>query len=337
MATNPVLTLARRGWLPGMLDLGRLGGPYYRVAFRGAGLRSGILQRLAARPATAREVASALGHDPTMLEGLEAWLDAGVTLGELAKRGDRYAIRRRALKRLLRPKNDPVAAFTEEMATLHHRLLVETPDRLRTGARYPVAYADAATIARSSRVGEPWITAALERFLPTDRPIRLLEVGCGTGIHLRTSASLNPQLTATGIELQEAATELARRNLAAWGLADRVALRTADVRDLTPEASYDLVTLHQNVYYFTDAQQVALFRHLAGFLAPGGTLLITSIVRDSGISSATLDLWGAMSEGTSRLPVPTELVARLREAGFSDARAERIGPEGLYGAFLAAR
>lgn len=62
------------------------------------------------------------------------------------------------------------------------------------------------------------------------------------------------------------------------------------------------LTMHQNIYYFREQEQTALFEHLSGFLAPGGTLLVTTAVRTGQLSSATLDLWGAMSEGTSRLP-----------------------------------
>lgn len=87
--------------------------------------------------------------------------------------------------------------------------------------------------------------------------------------------------------------------------------------------------MHQNIYYFREQEQTALFEHLSGFLAPGGTLLVTTAVRTGQLSSATLDLWGAMSEGTSRLPVPEELVARMHQAGLHDARAclpSRAGP-----------
>ncbi len=51
--------------------------------------------------------------------------------------------------------------------------------------------------------------------LPLDRPIRLLEVGCGSGAHIRTAAHLNPRLTAVGLELQEPAADRRARTGAA--------------------------------------------------------------------------------------------------------------------------
>lgn len=334
MPRNPLITMAQRGWLAPMLELGRLGAPYYRVTFRGAGLRSGILYEVHQQPATASALAARLGISETMVDGLAAWLDAGVTFGELSKKDGIYSIRRRSLKRLLKPSNDPVAAFTEEMATLQHSLLLDVPQALREGRWLPVADADPETIARSSKVGEPWVRAALEDYVPRDRQARLLDIGCGSGIHIRTSCSLNSRLTAVGVELHEPAAELARQSISEWGLDDRVEIISGDVRDLEPQSTFDLVTLHQNIYYFRDVEQVALLEHVRTFLNPGGTLLITSIIRDSGISSATLDLWGAVSEGTSRLPIPEELVSRMQKAGFADARYQKLGSEKLYGAFI---
>lgn len=338
MPTNPLFTLARRGWLRPMIELGWLGRSAYRVAFRGAGLESGLLRELDHQPSSVAGLMSRLDFQPDMADGLASWLDAGVACGELSRDGEgRYVIRRQSLKKLLRPANDPVAAFTIEMATLHHRLLLETPRRLASGERFAVSEADPAVIARSSRLSEPWITSALERCAPQSEPVRLLEVGCGSGTHIRTAAQMNRQLTAVGLELQEPAAEIARRNIATWGLDERVEIAVGDIRDRTPDASADLVTLHQNIYYFREQDQVELFQHLAGFLAPGGTLLVMTAVRTGTLASATLDLWGAMSEGCSRLPVPDELVARMHEAGLRDARAAKLGSDGLYYAFVATR
>ena len=55
---------------------------------------------------------------------------------------------------------------------------------------------------------------------------------------------------------------LARQNVAAWGVADRVTIETGDVRARRAEPSYDLVTLHNNVYYFPVDERVALLQGL---------------------------------------------------------------------------
>lgn len=333
---DPMLALLRRGWSLPLLEAARHSKAASTVAFRGAGLRSGVLPLLGRRPATPEQIADAVGipGDARSLDGLRAWLDLGVSVGELEERQGRYGIASRGLRRLLRPGNDPVAAYYEEMAFLYQRLIIETPDRLREGRPFTLDDLDPTMVARTSRIGEPWIAAALDLAVPTDRPVRLLEVGCGSGAHIRTAAELNPRLTALGVEIQESAAQVARANVAAWGLADRVEITHGDIRDLAGRADFDLMTLHQNIYYFPEADQPALLAHLRTFLVPGGTLLVTTSVRGGGPSMAGLDLWGAVTEGAERLPRRDALTATLRAAGFAEAEAVPLGRDGMYVAFV---
>ena len=307
-------------WLPG----------YLRVDFIAAGLQSGILEYLNQRPARVKQVAEHFGFDPQMIEGLESWLDLGVLLGELRRKRGQYSVRSRRVKTLLKPGNDPIAAFFEEFAGLNHRLVSETPSRLARGEWFELADADAAMVARTSRAGEPWLASAIAKAVPSEGRFRLVEVGCGSGAHIRTAASINPNLTALGIELQEPAAAQARGNLAEWELTDRVTVEVGDVRERAGDSMADLVTLHQNIYYFPVEEQSELLRHLGTYLAPGGKLLITTVVRGGGSGSAALDLWGAMTRGASRLPTAKELEDRLRAAGYDDVTAQKLGPDGMY-------
>jgi len=103
----------------------------------------------------------------------------------------------------------------------------------------------------------------------------------------------------------------------------------------TGGSDFDLVTLHQNIYYFPVESRTPLLAHLAGFLRPGGRLLITSICRGGGVATAGLDLWGAMTDGAGRLPDPHELGAQLAAAGYHAIRSIKITPDGMYWAFVA--
>jgi SAM-dependent methyltransferase len=235
---------------------------------------------------------------------------------------------------LLAQENDPIAAFYEELAFLHHRLITETPERVVAGARFPLSETDAHLVARTSRLSEPFLAEAIGDVVPPHGAVRLLEVGCGSGAHIRTATSLNPDLTAVGLELQDAAAAVARENVAAWDLGDRVSIRTGDVRDLEGEADFDLLTLHQNIYYFPEEDRTPLLAHLSGFLRPGGRILVTTICRGGGVATAGLDLWGAMTEGAGRLPVPEELAAQLAAAGYREVRSLKITPDGMYWAFV---
>jgi protein-L-isoaspartate O-methyltransferase len=333
MRAKTLSELWRRGQLRLLLRTTRLATPYYRVAWLAAATRAGLLQRLADGALPLNRLADDFAPAAPDSDGLRCWLDMGVRLGELAHRNGAYALRGFLARKLADPDNDAIAAILEEVATLHHRLLLETPERLQSGRRFTLDDQDGVLIARSSRVIEPFVQEAIDDVLPPSGPLRLLEVGAGTGTHIRYAAGRNPELTALGLELQPQVAELANQNLREWGLAERACVEKGDVRDRTPEAAFDRVTLHNNVYYFAVEERPALLRHLRGFLAPGGRLLLTTGCAGGGPTLQALDIWSANTEGCGRLPEVDEMEGQLREAGFSAVRSRRLIPGESYFAF----
>src|SRR5437867_1913958 len=73
---------------------------YHRLAFVGAALSSGLLRRLAAGPVPLEVLSAELNVAPSMREGLEAWLQLGVALGELRSGIEGYALRGKLSRRL---------------------------------------------------------------------------------------------------------------------------------------------------------------------------------------------------------------------------------------------
>jgi tRNA1Val (adenine37-N6)-methyltransferase len=70
----------------------------------------------------------------------------------------------------------------------------------------------------------------LSHFASEKRGRRLLDLGTGSGIIPLLAAWNDPKLTAVGVEIQEQAAELARRNMELNGLDHRVEIVTADLR-----------------------------------------------------------------------------------------------------------
>lgn len=327
------LELLAGGHLRAMGLLGRTARGYHRVAFLAAGLNSGWLGRLAAGPRTFDALAAELAVAPGMRDGLQAWLQTGVVLGELRLRPEGYLLRGRLSRLLVDPRQDAAAAFVEELAFLHNTLITQAPERLRHGRPFTLADQDPRMIARSSRLAEPFICQVLVEVIPRRGPVRLLEVGCGAAAYIRFAARLNPDLTALGLELQAEAAGLAVGNLAVWDLGHRVAIEVGDIRNKIPEPAFDLATLHQNIHYFPVAGRIALLRHVRAFLKPGGRLVLTTLCRGPGSTAAVLDLWGAMTAGCGRLPEPAAMVAQLGEAGFDGVSARGLVPGESFYAF----
>lgn len=207
-------------------------------------------------------------------EALEAWLHLGIRLGylELGARG--YALKGLA-KKLALPQNDAILALLQEAAGLHYKLIAEAPDKLRNGDLFSLEDQDGEIIARSSRILEAFQTEAIDRTFPSSGPASLLEIGCGSGFYIKHAAE-NPSLTALGLEMQPNVADAARRNIAKWGLTERVRIETGDIRERVPDERYDIVTLYNNIYYFPVEDRVSLLRHVKGFMNSGGFLLLTT-------------------------------------------------------------
>jgi SAM-dependent methyltransferase len=335
MKLRAIVSMLRHGQLLPLLSLMRLVPSYHRLAFVGAALSSGVLHRLARDPSSAEELAAEMGIGAAMRDGLEAWLELGVTVGELDVVGNRYRLRGKLARRLVDPRNDAAAAFTEEVALLHNAVITQTPGRWRHSQPFTLDDQDARMIARSSRLAEPLIREAMDAVIPRRGRLRLLEIGCGTGAYIRHAASRNPELTALGVDLQAEAAALAAENVARWGLESRVRIECGDIMERSAEPDFDIATLHQNIYYFPVDRRVAVLRHVRGFLRTGGRLLLTTVCRGRTPAAAVLNLWGAMTAGCGRLPAAEEMVAQLREAGFGDVSARKLLSGDVFYAFIA--
>jgi SAM-dependent methyltransferase len=336
MKLRTLFSLIGNGQLAVMLSMARVVGPYHRLAFVASGLSNGVLRKLAAGPVALDALAADLGAGSAMRDGLEAWLQLGVAVGELRCGADGYTLRGKLSRQLTDPTNDAAAAFIEEVALLHNTLISESTDRLRRASPFTLADQDARLVARSSRLAEPFICEALDAVIPTHGPVKLFEIGCGTAAYIRYAAARNLGLTALGIDLQPGAAALAAENISGWNLATRVAIECGDVTRRNPEPVFDVATLHQNIYYFPVQSRVTVLRHVRGFLKPGGRLLLTTFCQGRGIGGGVLSLWGAMTEGCGRLPTPAEMMEQLAEAGFCDVTRRRLIPFESFHAFVGA-
>ncbi len=271
---RPLFRLLKARQLVPALAANALYKSFYKVCFLAALESGGLMARLRGGPLTFERLAADAPGDKAV-EALQAWLQMGCKLG-LLRLGDRgYALHGLARK-MAEPQNDGTLALTQEVASLHHRLITESVPRLREGRMWSLDNQDPALTARSSRALEAFQREALERWIPRGGACRLLEIGCGSAVYIRYAALLNPQLTALGLELQDEVTRRAQENIRAWGLQDRVRIESGDIRTKQSDAAYDVATLYNNIYYFPVAERVALLAHIARQLRPGGALLLVT-------------------------------------------------------------
>lgn len=330
-------TLTRRGRLRVLWHATSLFNPFYRITFLASAARSGLLRVLAAGPTPPADLAAAIALDPALADSLVAWLDLGVELGDLGRGPSGYSLKSYLARALASPANDDVAALVEEVASFHHRLILETPARWRRGDPWAPFEHDGVLLSRSCRILEPFVLQVLDRAIPESGPVHLLEVGCGAGTYLRHVLLRNPDMTAVGVEVRPSVAAEARKALSQSGLAERVRIEALDIRDRPPDPSFDVVTLHNAIYYFPRDERVALLAHLAAFLKPGGSLLLTTSCRGGSSGTRVLDLWTSSTRGFGPLPTEPELRAQLAEAGLADLRAHHVIPGEPYVALVATK
>lgn len=338
MRLDVLWKVARSGRVGALRSLTGVMSEYTRACFLVAAARAGVLARLARGPLPAERLAAEHEGDPASAKDLAAWLDVGVSLGELSRGAEGYRLRGALARALAEDANDDVLAMLEELTSLHQRLVLESPGLLRHGRRLTLADQAGDVIARSSRMLEPFVEAALSSVVPRRGALRVLEVGCGSGTYMRFMTRRNPSLVVVGLELQPEVAAQARTNLVAWGVAERASVRVGDLRGEAPDEAFDLVTLHNSIYYFPVEERSAVLAHAARFLRPGGQLLVTTATRGGSPGTSVLNLWGVMTEGCGQLPTPAELLADLARAGLARPRAENLAaPLERFHAFYARR
>lgn len=318
-----------------LLRLGTHTKGMYRCAFATSAGSAGVLALLAESPRGATEIAQAMQLGQDKLHALEAWLACGVKAGELALRQGRYRLKGKLSRLLAQPRNGIGAALFEEVARYHYDAILHAPRRLRDHQPYTLDDQDGDLIARSSQILEPLVEEAIDWAFAERTPSAVLEVGCGAGHYLRHMAQRAARLRLSAIDVQPNVVALAWRNLQAWGIAERVDLCHADVFDLNGPLGFDLVTLHNNIYYFSAERRVELLRRLRRLMPPSGRLLLTTSCRGGSPSIAALHLWWTLSDVAAGLPEHDALVAQLHEAGFARVRTRRLLPGESYHAFLA--
>ncbi len=161
---------------------------------------------------------------------------------------------------------------------------------------------------------------------------RFLDVGVGAGGLALAMARAFPALEVVGIDIWAPAIELARANIAAAGLDDRVVVHERDARALDEPQSYDLLWF-PGPFVPVDVVPDALARCVDAlkhdgwliFARFGGADPLTRALADLRTVRAGGHLWG-----------DDELLALLTDAGLRDARHVELG-SGVPGRIAAAR
>ncbi|MBX3274375.1 MAG: class I SAM-dependent methyltransferase [Sandaracinaceae bacterium] len=329
MKLRTMLTMLGGTAAPTYVGAMRLLAPIHRAAWLAAAVKHGVLEAMRLGPRDLDELAEALDAGPQGRELLRAWLRHGCLLGEISEDGDRYRLTGRLAKHMADPAHAELAAFAEALVRIHVPAVYGALDHLRE--RRASDALDPALVARVAEMLAPALEEAILRQVPIETPTKLLELGAGSARHLRNAATQRPRLEAVGVELDEALVAQGRRELGRAGVSDRARLVQGDLRSLELEATFDVVTLFNLIYYFPPAERADVIARAARWVRPGGVLLLASSCRGGTLANNMMDLWFGSVRGAGPLPERDAVLEALRGAGLAPDAPERILPaEELY-------
>lgn len=117
----------------------------------------------------------------------------------------------------------------------------------------------------------PAVPGLTER-LEADPPIRVADVGCGTGWSSISIARGFPKAVVTGLDLDGDSIDEARKNAFETGVADRVSFEVRNAADPKLAGSFDLVCAFETIHDMVDP--VGALRAMRALRAEGATVLV---------------------------------------------------------------
>lgn len=287
-------------------------------------LRSGVMQHLSV-PRTLGELSTLTGIEDHVT--LSCLLDLAAKRRLLRFRNGCYSARSRLARSLARTPEGPVASMLQEVATYHHKVFDDLPGFLRGQPQGTYLDDYGELVAQSSRIMAPWICGFTADAIGREKGRNILELGCGSGAYLSFYAELHKEHHGVGIDFDQGVLDAAQNLLGNSGFQDRFSVQQADMREgqQWPDGLFEVITAHQNVYYFNAEERAALWRTCHEHLTDHGQLIIVTST-SGGPLSDYFSLILLSTAGCHLLPSVEEIGEELKAAGFEVMRQERLIP-----------
>ena len=305
---------------------------YLTGALRAA-VELGLWQKIDSGMDTAEKIAVQEGWD---LVGTRTLLEAVCALELLTKEGDRYVLVPESAYYLIPGKP------TYKGSLLLNEINWDGNGRLaqavRSGKR-PIHYD-----ATSSEVVNTWIAdysrswVYPESYLETAEKLwqslgvqareglRVLDVACGPAPYSLALARKNSGVTLTWNDRAEIL-QTAGKAAASLGLSNQVESLPGDMWAVDfVSRVYELAYLGNVTHFFSAEQNTRLFRKVQAALAPGGMLVVNSMVRREKSNAVWADLWLYAATASGRAYNFSDYRTMLEEAGFTNVEDIDQGP-----------
>jgi len=282
---------------------------------------TGILERLGAGPATAAKIAADRRLDADMAEKVLIVLAA---LGLAARRGAGWQLTAKARATLVAASpfyqghaiahSAQVGVFWNDLEQIVRGkkggwvLVKKGGPPIRSHRDFILAMHNMATAGRAAELADR---------VDLKGRRTLMDIGGGPGSYAMALCERNPHLKATVFDLPETV-EIARRNIARLGMADRVAAIVGDWNKDEFGRGNDAVLLSSIMHGPTDQAEMKLEKACRSLVA-GGLLIVQDFLMNADKTGPLIPALFNVMVGAFSLP---EMMGRIRAAGFSKIRVK---------------
>lgn len=274
---------------------------------------------------------------PVTQLALERWLEVGVAVRHLKKRGWRYYPTRGLKYQLSANDERSIGFMLQEMMELHIPALIAYPEFLESGKQKTFDGAEhGQVVAKTSTLVETVAFPIVQQLLRQANVGSMLDIGCGHGGYLRKLQALEPSWDLTGIDLEEEVIEEARSR----DERGEIQFEVADFMNWETEEQFDAVMMNNMLYYFSPEERIQLLERLRDRLEENGVAVLVTPLAETALGGRFASAFNAfMTLHDNLYPLPTipRLRRQMQEVGFDQIRFIPFIPEGSWYIVIAER
>ncbi len=291
------------------------------LIFYHGGIETGLF-RILNQPSALERIIHESGTANKQL--LISLLDLGTALGEISYRKGKYRLTGPMARALA--DDLPLGELVRETVLYHADIARNIGTFLIKNSKGDYLDSFGGVIAESSRILEPFIKDFIYHEIKRPNPIRILEIGCGSGDYLKYYVDINVNNRGIAIDADPSVVAIAQQKVQDGDIDRNFTVIHDNIlnpQNLNSE-SFDMVTAFSNMHYFSEEERLKLFETVRRLLNEKGRFLLATGLKSGSLSSSYYNCVFTATRGLHPLPRKRDVQGGLKRAGFNHVRAVNL-------------